>query len=88
MLKHVTCGGDLNVFGGDADLLFACGKCGKTWQLAASALGTREATIGRDGLSLAVDRERPRDDLAEIPDKLLRDARREYPQAFGGHHSD
>jgi len=41
----VGCGGDLSVFGGDEDLLFACDKCRKTWQITVSALDAADAVI-------------------------------------------
>jgi hypothetical protein len=89
MLKHVGCGGDLSVFGGDEDLLFACNKCGKTWQITVLALGAADAVIGQGGLSLTFDRERRLpEDRSDASTRLLADALRDYPDAFGHHETE
>jgi hypothetical protein len=70
VLKHIDCGGDLSVFAGDDELLFACNRCGHSWRVSTSATAMqanwREFREGLDSGSDLFDR-----------------AQRLYPEAFG-----
>jgi hypothetical protein len=82
LLKHIDDDGDLSVFGGDAELVFVCKKCGVTWELQTSMKFEKTERVGKpDILSRGVFER-----LGEKPpfrQSLREEALRTYPEAFG-----